>query len=488
MKSFRMMTMMTIGKNGGERIMSLAAIDHKLTPKQEEIVNYDGEELLVKGIAGSGKTTVLLKKARKMIEKNPSIRIGLFTYNKTLSEYAKKIAEKIGPNNLFVYTFHSWAYGAIRDVTRQSRLMVTSTRDQKDYQKKAIDSVKKESKHRFVTEDKFSDFLGDEISWIKGKGIKNLADYQNVSRVGRGSSVRVAKPDRKIIYRVFEEYEKAKRNNRKIDYDDFALTLLENKTKIKDSYKFDTVMIDEGQDLQQVQLLLLRFIAKKGFVIAADKGQKIYKTSFSWKDIGINILGGRTKILQNSFRSTKQIIQMAHSLQMHDSIIKDEEYVAPILPDYTGPIPDVFECDTKDKQDAAIVSTIKRWLKENPDKTIGILSREWKSVNRLYYAFQAQGIPHEFIKKEQGNAHTPGVKLTTFHSAKGLEFDYVMILDLVDESGDAELQDEEYKEVERRLLYVSITRAKTYLQLYYFNQPSSLLKEIDSKFYKKHSL
>ncbi|QIZ08504.1 ATP-dependent helicase [Priestia megaterium] len=468
--------------------MTLAAIDHKLTAKQEEIVNYDGDELLVKGIAGSGKTTVLLKKARKMIQKNPSIRIGLFTYNRTLSEYAKKIAEQIGPQNLFVYTFHGWAYGTLRDVTKQSRLMVTSSRDQRDFLKNAVETVRKESKHRFVTEEKFKEFLGDEISWIKGKGIKNLSDYQNVSRSGRGSSVRVIKTDRKIIYRIFEEYEREKRNSRKMDYDDFALTLLENKVKIKETFKFDQVMIDEGQDLQQVQLMLLRFIAKEGFVVAADKGQKIYKTSFSWRDIGINILGGRTKILQNSFRSTKQIIQMAHSLQMHDSIIKDEEYVAPILPDFTGPVPDVFQCDTKEKQDTAIVSTIQKWLKENPDKTIGILSREWKSINRLYYAFQAQRIPHEFIKKDQGNAHTAGVKLTTFHSAKGLEFDYVMILDINDDIGDEELQDEEYMEVERRLLYVSITRAKTYLQLYYFEQPSSFLKEIDSKFYQKHEL
>lgn len=474
------------GENGGE-YMSIAAIEHKLTDKQEEIVNFDGDELLVKGIAGSGKTTVLLKKARKMIEKDPTIRIGLFTYNKTLSQYAKTIAEKIGPKNLFVYTFHSWAYGALRDVTK-SRLNVTSPRDQKDCLKRAVEIVKKDSKHRFVTEEKFREFLGDEISWIKGKGLKNLSDYQNVSRIGRGSSVRVTKPDRKIIFRVFEEYERAKKNMRKIDYDDFAVTLLDNKTKIKDSFKFDQVMIDEGQDLQQIQLMLLRFIAKKKFVIAADKGQKIYKTSFSWKDIGINILGGRTKILQNSFRSTKQIIQMAHSLQMNDSIIKDEEYVAPVLPEYTGPIPDVFECDSREKQDAAIVRTIQQLLSENPDKTIGILSREWKSINRMYYAFQAESIPHEFIKKDQGNAHTAGVKLTTFHSAKGLEFDYVIILDLVDDSVDEEIQDEEYMEVERRLLYVSITRAKTHLQLYYYDQPSSLLKEIDSKFYTKHKI
>ncbi|HFK1440225.1 ATP-dependent helicase [Bacillus thuringiensis] len=466
--------------------MTLAAIEHPLTDKQKEVVNYDGDELLIKGIAGSGKTTVLLNKAKKMIKKDPSIRIGLFTYNKTLSQYAKIIAEQIGPRNLFVYTFHGWAAGALRDVTKKRKLFVTNTKDQKDFLKNAVEIVRQDSTHRFVTEEKFREFLAEEISWVKGKGIKNLTEYQDVSRTGRGSSVRVTKPDRKIMYRIFEEYERVKRNSGKIDYDDFALTLLENKEKIRDTYKFDQVMIDEGQDLQQVQLMLLRFIAKKGFAVAADKGQKIYKTSFTWKEIGINILGGRTKILQNSFRSTKQIIQMAYSLQLNDSIIKDEEYVMPILPEYTGPVPDVYQCSTREKQDTAIVSTIKMLLQKNPDKTIGVLSREWKSVNRFYYALQAESIPHEYIKKDQGNAHTAGVKLTTFHSAKGLEFDYVIILDLVDDTGDQELQDEEYKEIERRLLYVSITRAKTYLQLYYYDQPSSLLKEIDSQFYNKN--
>jgi superfamily I DNA/RNA helicase len=465
--------------------MSAAAIDHKLTDKQEEVVNFDGDELLVKGIAGSGKTTVLLKKAKKMIKENPSIRIGLFTYNKTLSNYAKQIADQIGPNNLFVYTFHGWAYGALRDVLKTNRLAITNTKDNKDIMKRVFAVLGKESKHRFITEDKFKDFLEDEISWIKGKGIKRLNDYLEVSRVGRGSTVRVTKQDRKIIFRVFEEYERLKNSARKMDYDDFATILLDNKSKLKDSYKFDHVMIDEAQDLQQVQLQLLRYIAKKGFVVAADKGQKIYKTSFSWKEIGINILGGRTKILQNSFRSTKQIIQMAHSLQMHDSIIKDEEYVAPVLPDYTGPVPDVFECGSKEKQDAAIISTLKKLIKDDPGKTVGILSREWRSVRRLYYGLQAESIAHEFIQKDQGNVHSAGVKLTTFHSAKGLEFDYVIILDLVDDREDVETQDEEYMEVERRLLYVSITRAKTYLQLYYYADPSPLLKEIDSKFYNK---
>lgn len=469
--------------------MSVNAISYELTDKQIEVVNYEGEELLVKGIAGSGKTTVLLNKAARMIKKDPTIKIGLFTYNRTLSTYAKYYADQIGPENLFVYTFHGWAFNALKQVMNMKWVNVAKPSEQKVYLTNAIEKINKDNINRFVKEDKYKDFLLDEISWIKGKGnIHSFSDYVEISRVGRGGDVRVTKQDRSTIFSIYEGYEEFKKKEGKIDYDDYGLSIYNNKEKLKEQFKFDLVMIDEGQDLQQVQLKLLRYIAKGSFVVAADKGQKIYKTSFTWKDIGINILGGRTKVLQNSFRSTKQIIQMAHSLQLNDSIIQDEEYVAPILPDYTGPIPDIFVCSSKQTQDAAVISAIQRLRKDDPNATIGILSKEWRSTRRLYYGLQAENIPHEFIEKGKGNAHTEGVKLTTFHSAKGLEFDYVIIIDLIHDQDESDTKDDEYMEVERRLLYVAITRAKKYLQLYYFDEPSLLLNEISSEFYNKHSI
>lgn len=363
--------------------------NHELTEKQVEIVNYAGEELLIKGIAGSGKTTVLLRKAVKLLEETPSMRIALFTYNKTLSKYVKQIAEKIGSDNLYVYTFHGWAFGAIKYVQNKRFLNIASGPDQKQYLKQAKELIAKNSKHRFVSDDKYADFLFEEISWMKGKGIGTKEQYLSVSRLGRGSTVRVTKADRPIIFGLFEAYENARIKSGKIEFDDFASILLKDTEKVKSKHGFDVVMVDEAQDLQQIQLKLLNALTQNQFIVAADKGQKIYKTSFSWKDIGINILGGRTKVLENSFRSTKQIIQLAHSLQMNDSIIHDEEYVAPVYPDYSGPIPDVYNCISKEKQDAVIVDSIETLMKEHPDWTIGILSRNWRGVNRLYYSLQA---------------------------------------------------------------------------------------------------
>lgn len=469
--------------------MITAQIEHPLTDKQKEVVDYKGNEILIKGIAGSGKTTVILRRARKLLSEDAKLKIGLFTYNKTLTKSARLISKVIDPENenLKVHTFHSWAFMVLKSVTNSRYINVSNNRDREAFLEKAIAVLTRNHDHRFLKEQRYKEFLLDEISWIKGKGLSESYDYYDVDRKGRGGDVRVTKKDRELIFKVFQEYETERLVKNKVDYDDFARIISNHSGNISEEYKFDHIMIDEAQDLQQIQLMVLKKVAKKAFVVAADKGQKIYKTSFTWKDIGINIKGGRTKILENSFRSTQQIIKMAHSLQLHDSVIHDEEYVKPILPEYTGPIPEVFQCNSKKEQDVAIVKSIQNILDEYPDATIGILGRQWRSINRLYHSIKGTGIPYEYIKNDDGNIHEPGVKLTTFHSAKGLEFDFVIVIDLIDEisSEKREDQDDEYIEVERRLLYVSITRAKKHLQLFYYDNPSKLLLEIDTETYEK---
>lgn len=165
--------------------------------------------------------------------------------------------------------------------------------------------------HRFVTDEKYIEFLKDEIAWIKGKGIFTLDEYLSAQRLGRGTEVRVVAEDRKVIFEIYSNYEKYK--DYKIEYNNFAPTLFKNKENILESHKFDHIFVDEAQDLQQIQLQLLKNISNKTFFVAADTSQKIYKTYFTWKDIRINIVGEGTKVLKGCFRSTKKILSLAHS-------------------------------------------------------------------------------------------------------------------------------------------------------------------------------
>lgn len=454
-----------------------------LTKQQQEIVDFKGNEILIRGIAGSGKTLVLLQKARATAEKYPNEKVAIFTYSSTLTNAAKILMQHFNLTNLHISTFHGWAMGSYYKVFKKSYRMINNKFS--DPLKKAVDKLRLTSTQRFVKNNDYIEFLKDEIAWLKGKGIVTESEYLNANRSGRGSEVRVrvTTNDRKMIYKVYQAYNAEKGGL--LDFDDFGLIFSQNLEKLPNDIKFDHIFIDEAQDLQQVQLLVLKAAARKSFIVAADKGQKIYKTSFAWKDIGLNIRGGRTKILKDSFRSTKQIIQLAASLQQHDSIIKDEEYIPPALPSRDGPKPVVFQCSTREVQDHEVAKACKLIQQETPEATVAILTRDWRSAFRVRHALVAQGLSSELIKKDEGNPHEPGIKLSTYHSSKGLEFDYVMVLDLIEPKLDADVDEEQYWELERRLLYVSITRACTYLQLYYYNDGSRLLKDLDERFYDK---
>lgn len=448
---------------------------YNLTREQSEIVLLNREDILIKGIAGSGKTLVLLYKAKKLAEENPAEKVIIFTYNKTLKKSSEEIIKKLNLSNLEVSTFHSWAYKALMPSIIK-KIYVSSKND--NFLSPAIKNVN--LTHRFITDEKYFEFLKDEIAWIKGKGISSFDEYSAAQRLGRGTEVRVVAEDRKVIFEIFSNYEKVK--DYKTEYNDFAPILYKNKENIRDIHRYDHVFVDEAQDLQQVQLQLLKSISNKTFFVAADTSQRIYKTYFTWKDIGINIVGGGTKVLKGCFRSTKEILSLAHSIQ-NDEMKKNEDYIEPELPDISGPTPVLFKCLNVYSQDTLVIKNIRSILENDKDAIIGVLFRGWGSASRLKYQLTKEKVLFEEIRDNYGSSHTPGVKLTTFHSAKGLEFDYVLVIDLINPNLKNEIDVDLYWEIERKLLYVTLTRAKHYLQIYTYGDYNKLIDELNEELY-----
>jgi superfamily I DNA/RNA helicase len=466
-------------------------VEFQLSKQQQEAVDYSGEHMLIKGIAGSGKTTVLLAKAQTLLSKFPNVTITLFTFNKTLKKYASDLAELLGHNGLMVTTFHGWSYQKLRD--KKIRINAVTDREQKECLKHSIEKLGKTITSRFISDSKYRDFLLEEIAWMKGMDIRKEGSYLTAERTGRGSKVRVTEADRKVIFGIMTEYNKRLQALGKKDYSDYALMLMDEWSKESSNACIDYVFIDEAQDLNYLQLLLLRKAARKGLIIAADKGQKIYKTSFSWRQIGINVSGGRTKVLTQSYRSTKQIIMLAHSLQKHDPLVKekDEEYVSPDYPSIEGPTPQVWTCNGSLEESNLIKRFVQEIQKSHPDYTIGLTARTWSDIYGLKSKLEQASIKPEVIQKDEGDCLTPGIKMTTFHSIKGLEFDAVIIFklnhgnvplteNLPVESG----SDDEHEAVERRLLYVAMTRAKKMLYLINSASKSNFQDELDASLYE----
>ena len=88
------------------------------------------DPIQIKGVAGSGKTTVALYRAKHLLDTQSNLfqeaKVAIFTYNKTLVKYINAItpqisggyqadSEEIKPTkpkgiNVFVTSFHKWAY------------------------------------------------------------------------------------------------------------------------------------------------------------------------------------------------------------------------------------------------------------------------------------------------------------------------------------------------------------------------------------------
>lgn len=456
--------------------------------QQKEIINYSGDQLLIRGIAGSGKTLVLLKKASDVAQKNPNDTVAVFSFGNPLSESAKKQLGTIPPN-LSVMTFHSWAMkNYIQIFGRRFNL----EKEAKKKMRKAIEDAKvSHSKHRFVSNTHMLEFIEKEISWIKGSDLCQFDKYDKAPRKGRGGKIRMSAEDRKVMFHIFEAYEKQLKGN--VDFDDFGLQISRNLKKIPDTSKFDHVFIDEAQDLTKVNLTVLCSIARQSCIVGADKGQKIFTTSFTWESVGLNIKGGRTKILKNSYRSTKQIMQLAYSIQEKDEISKDEEFTRPELPSEEGPEPMLIVSGGIEGQNKAIIENLGLILKKEPEATIGILSRKIEQMKKIESMLYRANIPYHLIQASSqtrfpqrlGSHHDPGIKLTTFHTAKGLEFKYVLISDLVDPDSEERLGEDFDWDLERRLLYVAMSRAKKLLNIFTYGDRHTLVDELNPAYYEK---
>ncbi len=473
-----------------------------LTKGQEKCVSFVPEgDLLIRGIPGSGKSTVLLERARFLQMKNSGTVLFL-AYNKSLTTYIRQLSLKSGDQPVEASTFHQWGIHLLKELgVKNARLIGDKHLEVMKYafytvRKRYVDASFPKMSSEKNQARQLIKFLMSEISWIKGNGIKSRDDYMNILRSGRGNQIKVSKEHRKTIYDVLEKYNEmlSSPQYRSIDFDDVALLLDRYAGEIPDDKKPDHILVDEAQDLTIMQLKAISKLAKKSLTIGADKGQQIYHRNFSWKDIGIDVTKGRSKFLNETFRSTQEIIRLAKDFQKHDeTLLKDENYTETVLPGASGQIPILVESDSLDKEVNTVVTLVERYQNNFPDDTIGVIGQSSKRLEKFSEALDEAGIPWIMVKEDETDMLTPGVKLVSYYSAKGLEFDHVIVTNLKKgflpyKSPTPGIDEEDHLAAERRKFFVAMTRAKYTLTISAVRPFSTFVEELDEKLYKKIKL
>ena len=235
---------------------------------------------------------------------------------------------------------------------------------------------------------------------------------------------------------------------------------------------FDYLLIDEAQDFKQNVARLLHMMSDNIF-IAGDTSQSIYTevdTIQEFADIW-QPLSNEFELV-NNYRNPKTVARVAALFLDGSSISADEFLTRTKGRDYEMK-PVWYQVNTLEEQTDRVISIIKQ---ARGSVRIGILFRRLKDLQTEEYMLSKRGVNIQVALRDNAyNFCSALPTLTTIHSAKGLEFDWVILPFLNKDVWDGGMDDIK----NRRLFFVALTRTKSNLYLISLtNQECTYLREI----------
>lgn len=243
---------------------------------------------------------------------------------------------------------------------------------------------------------------------------------------------------------------------------------------------YQAILVDEGQDFaDDWYRALLRALdpATNSLFIALDSSQSIYKRKLSWREIGIQV-AGHTRVLRVNYRNTRPILSTAYPMiQELDAAgmaarETGDEYVAPDTVLRDGPPVEVRRCESEEASRQHALEWIRdRLARGTAPEEILVLGLSRLEMASLEAWLADAGVPVQLLL---GRKAQPGaVRLSTIHSAKGLDAEHVLLL------GAHQLERGRDAAEARRLLYIAMTRARTELCISYQGS-SALMAQLEA--------
>ena len=244
--------------------------------------------------------------------------------------------------------------------------------------------------------------------------------------------------------------------------------------------KADYIIVDEIQDFDRDEIMQFIKAARKCYFFFGDTAQSIYR-AFGKETLTIDQISSMTGIkvsrLYNNYRLPKPIAKITQEYVAIDA----NPYAEAIYQSKETELPRFVKFDDEKSQIEAIIDIIS---KKNM-KNVGILVPNNDLVLSTMKAFNDLNFPCEFKYNAGYNDKRNRVtldfttdlpKLMTYHSAKGLQFETV-ILPFYEGANDKETQ---------KALYVAMTRTYRYLYVMYSGGIiSKPLQNVPSYLYKQ---
>ena len=373
-----------------------------LNEAQRAAVEYiDGPSLVIAG-AGSGKTRVLTYKIAYLLSQGmkPWSIMALTFTNKAAREMKERIGKLVGNDlaqHLYMGTFHSIFSRILRAEAEHIGFNNNFTIYDESDSRSLIKAIVKEME---LDDKKYKPAaVHAKISMAKNN-LMSAAAYESDAAIFEQNK-RAQIPE---VGKIFVAYVQRCKQANAMDFDDLlTLTyqLFREHEDIRHKYaaRFDYVLVDEYQDTNHVQMsIVMQLCQEKQRVCAVgDDSQSIY--SFRGANID-NILnyqrqfqGTRLFKLEQNYRSTQTIVEVANSLIKHNrnQIPKD------VFSENAKGEKIQYKPAYSDKEEAVIVAKdVKRIRREDGCQysDFAILYRTNAQSRSFEEEFRKQGIPY----------------------------------------------------------------------------------------------
>lgn len=238
----------------------------------------------------------------------------------------------------------------------------------------------------------------------------------------------------------------------------------------KEALVYEHVLVDEAQDLSPVELAVVVDTLSRGrsVTLAGDTAQRLHMDNgFSdWKTVlgELGLEHVEVEPLQLSYRSTREILDLSQA------VLGPLAPAEPPVATRSGAPVELFQMVQTGDAVAHLSEALRELMNGEPRSSVAVIARFPEQADLYYEGLRKGEVP--FLRRitDQEFPFRPGVDVTDVRQVKGLEFDYVVLVEVSESSYPEE-------DESRHLLHIGATRAAHQLWILCSGKPSRLLPE-----------
>jgi len=489
------------GPRRGQRLdRHLPEIAALIDPRQFELITAPGAGVVViQGGAGSGKTTIGLHRiaylAYAQRERFAPKKTLVVTFGSALAAYISQVLPALGVHGVAVVTFQAWAEKELRRCIPWLRAPITDDAPPvvgrlknhpallHELERRARAHTGKRTSRAVV--ELWADLITDRqrLLALAGQGELALREAE-ISEAHRFITDRVTalvdqpgerkrrdepEPDDEDVRgEIGIDGQRTEDDRAALDLEDVAILLRAHELVRGTKRLYNHLFVDEAQDLSPLELAVLigQTSAPRSITLAGDTAQRLFLDNgfTDWRTVLGHLALSHVAIepLRIAYRSTREILALARH-----AMGPLAEAEPPQAPRSGAPV-EAHRFPGTGAGVAFLAEALRSLPAREPRATVAVLARHPEQADRWFDGLARAEVPSLRRVRAQDFSFHPGVEVTDIRQVKGLEFDYVV---LVDANATTFGTDDE----SRHLFHIGATRAAHQLWLIVTSTPSPLI-------------